>query len=429
MGGFQISKVEISTNTTSEKDNSLISSHTQNEKMELLSNRITQLSESQTLAMSARSRELSAQGIDVINLSLGEPDFGTPAHVQEAAKAAIDAGYSFYTPVAGYLETRQAVATKLLRDNGLHYTADQIVCSTGAKQSIINVMLCLLNPGDEIIVPTPYWVSYRSMVELAEGKAVLIETDVAADFKITPAQLEAAITPKTKAFIFSSPCNPSGTVYTLAELTALAEVFARYPDIIVISDEIYEYINFAHDHASIASIGDMQRRTVVVNGLSKGFAMTGWRFGYIAAPLAIAQACTKLQGQFTSATSSITQRAAIAALTGDLAPSQAMKEAFRRRRALVLAGLAQIEGLKCNQPQGAFYVFPDVSAFFGKRHGEQLIRDADDLATYILNEAHVAVVTGAAFGAPQCIRLSYATSDDTLRTALERIQKALAKLT
>ena len=397
--------------------------------MELLSNRITQLSESQTLAMSARSRELSAQGIDVINLSLGEPDFGTPTHVQEAAKDAIDAGYSFYTPVAGYLETRQAVAAKLLRDNGLHYTADQIVCSTGAKQSIINVMLCLLNPGDEIIIPTPYWVSYLSMVELAEGKAVLIETDVAADFKITPAQLEAAITPKTKAFIFSSPCNPSGTVYTLSELSALAEVFARYPDIIVISDEIYEYINFAHDHASIASIGDMQSRTVVVNGLSKGFAMTGWRFGYIAAPLAIAQACTKLQGQFTSATSSITQRAAIAALTGDLGPTKAMKEAFRRRRALVLAGLAQIEGLKCNQPQGAFYVFPDVSAFFGKRHGEQLIQDADDLATYILNEAHVAVVTGAAFGAPQCIRLSYATSDDTLRTALERIQKALAKLT
>lgn len=396
--------------------------------MELLSNRITELSESQTLAMSARSRELSAQGIDVINLSLGEPDFGTPQHVRDAAKQAIDDGYSFYTPVAGYLETRQAVATKLLRDNGLSYTAEQIVCSTGAKQSIINVMLCLLNPGDEIIIPTPYWVSYLSMVELAEGQAVLIETDVASDFKISSAQLEAAITPKTKAFIFSSPCNPSGTVYTQQELEALAAVFARYPQITVISDEIYEYINFDHDHVSIASIGEMQTRTVIVNGLSKGFAMTGWRFGYIAAPLALAQACTKLQGQFTSATSSITQRAAIAALTGDLGPSQEMKAAFKRRRSLVLAGLSQIEGLQCNEPQGAFYVFPDVSAFFGKSIGTQLIKDADDLATFILTEAHVAVVTGAAFGAPQCIRLSYATSDEKLLTALDRIRQALAKL-
>lgn len=396
--------------------------------MELLSKRITELAESQTLAMSARSRELAAKGIDVINLSLGEPDFGTPQHVRDAAKRAIDEGYSFYTPVAGYLETRQAVATKLLRDNGLHYTAEQIVCSTGAKQSIINVMLCLLNPGDEIIVPTPYWVSYLSMVELAEAKAVLIEADVTADFKITPAQLEAAITPRTKAFIFSSPCNPSGTVYNQQELEALAAVFARHPQITVISDEIYEYINFDHDHVSIASIGDMQGRTVVVNGLSKGFAMTGWRFGYIAAPLEIAQACTKLQGQFTSATSSITQRAAIAALTGDLGPSHEMKEAFRRRRSLVLAGLAQIDGMKCNKPQGAFYVFPDVSAFFGKHLGTQQIKDADDLATYLLMEAHVAVVTGTAFGAPNCLRISYATSDDKLSTALERIQAVLAKL-
>lgn len=396
--------------------------------MDLLSKRITELTESQTLAMAARSRELMAKGIDVINLSLGEPDFQTPEHVREAAKLAIDQGYTFYTPVAGYADTREAVVQKLARDNGLHYTADQIVTSTGAKQSIINVLLCLLNPGDEIIIPTPYWVSYLSMVQLAEGKAVLVPAGVEQDFKITPAQLEAAITPKTKAFLFSSPCNPTGSVYTQEELEGLAAVFARYPQIIVISDEIYEYITFEGQHHSIAAIGDMINRTVVVNGLSKGFAMTGWRFGYIAAPLEIAKACVKLQGQFTSATSSITQRAAITALTGDLSPTFEMREAFRRRRKLVLDGLSQIPGLRCNQPTGAFYVFPDVSGFFGKQNGDYQINNADDLATYLLVEAHVAVVTGDAFGAPNCIRLSYATSDQKLQTAMERMQKALGNL-
>lgn len=396
--------------------------------MEILSKRITELTESQTLAMAARSRELAAQGIDVINLSLGEPDFLTPSHVREAAKAAIDQGYSFYTPVAGYADTRAAVVEKLQRDNGLVYTPDQIVTSTGAKQSIINVLLCLLNPGDEIIIPTPYWVSYLSMVQLAEGKAILVDAGVDQDFKISPAQLQAAITPKTKAFLFSSPCNPTGSVYTEAELAGLAAVFAKYPQITVISDEIYEYINFEGQHHSIASLPGMQARTVIVNGLSKGFAMTGWRFGYIAAPLPIAQACVKLQGQFTSATSSITQRAAIAALTGDLGPSQEMRAAFQRRRDLVLAGLAQIEGLRCNRPTGAFYVFPDVSGFFGTHYGAYHIQNADDLATYLLMEAHVAVVTGEAFGAPNCIRLSYATSDDKLELALTRMQTAFANL-
>lgn len=396
--------------------------------MELLAQRITELTESQTLAMAARSRELAAKGIDVINLSLGEPDFPTPTHVKEAAKAAIDQDFSFYTPVAGYIDTRAAIVEKLKRDNGLVYHPDQIVTSTGAKQSIINVLLCLLNPGDEIIVPTPYWVSYLSMIQLAEAKAVLVHAGVQSNFKISPEQLEAAIGPKTKAFIFSSPCNPTGTVYTRAELEALAAVFERHPNITVISDEIYEYINFNGKHESIASIGKMQDRTVVVNGLSKGFAMTGWRFGYIAAPLAIAQACVKLQGQFTSATCSITQRAAIAALTGDLEPSKAMNAAFERRRSLVLNKLKAIPGLLCNEPDGAFYVFPDVSQFFGRTAGEYHIANADDLATYLLLEAHVAVVTGEAFGAPACIRISYATSDEKLHAAMDRMTAALARL-
>lgn len=396
--------------------------------MELLAKRITELTESQTLAMAARSRELAAKGVDVINLSLGEPDFPTPDHVKEAAKLAIDQNFSFYTPVAGYADTRSAIVEKLKRDNGLVYHPDQIVTSTGAKQSIINVLLCLLNPGDEILVPTPYWVSYLSMIQLAEAKAVLMPTDVHSNFKITAAQLDAAITPQTKAFIFSSPCNPTGTVYTGEELEALAEVFERNPHITVISDEIYEYINFNGKHQSIATIGKMQERTVVVNGLSKGFAMTGWRFGYIAAPLAIAQACVKLQGQFTSATCSITQKAAIAALTGDLGPSMAMTAAFKRRRSLVVDAMSKIDRLYCNQPEGAFYVFPDVSKFYGTSWGNYLIQNADDLATYLLMEAHVAVVTGEAFGDTNCIRISYATSDEKLMEAMRRITLALDRL-
>lgn len=396
--------------------------------MELLAKRITELTESQTLAMAARSRELAAKGVDVINLSLGEPDFPTPEHVKEAAKIAIDQNFSFYTPVAGYADTRSAIVEKLKRDNGLVYHPDQIVTSTGAKQSIINVLLCLLNPGDEILVPTPYWVSYLSMIQLAEAKAVLMPTDVHSNFKITAAQLEAAITPQTKAFIFSSPCNPTGTVYTGEELEALAAVFERNPHVTVISDEIYEYINFNGKHQSIATIGKMQERTVVVNGLSKGFAMTGWRFGYIAAPLAIAQACVKLQGQFTSATCSITQKAAIAALTGDLGPSMAMTAAFKRRRSLVVEALSKIDRLYCNQPEGAFYVFPDVSKFYGTSWGNYHIQNADDLATYLLMEAHVAVVTGEAFGDTNCIRISYATSDEKLMEAMRRITLALDRL-
>jgi len=396
--------------------------------MELLAKRITELTESQTLAMAARSRELAAKGVDVINLSLGEPDFPTPDHVKEAAKTAIDQNFSFYTPVAGYADTRAAIVEKLRRDNGLVYHPDQIVTSTGAKQSIINVLLCLLNPGDEILVPIPYWVSYLSMIQLAEAKAVLMPTDVHSNFKINAAQLEAAITPKTKAFIFSSPCNPTGTVYTREELEALAAVFERHPHITVISDEIYEYIRFEGNHESIATIGKMQERTVVVNGLSKGFAMTGWRFGYIAAPLPIAQACVKLQGQFTSATCSITQRAAIAALTGDLSPSMAMTAAFKRRRSLVVEALSKIDRLHCNQPDGAFYVFPDVSQYYGTSWGDYQIQNADDLATYLLMEAHVAVVTGEAFGDTNCIRISYATSDEKLKEAMRRITLALDQL-
>jgi len=396
--------------------------------MRLLSDRILQLEESQTLAMAQRSRELSEKGIDIINLSLGEPDFQTPEHIREAAKKAIDDGYSFYTPVAGYADLRQAICTKFERDNGLRYSPEQIVVSTGAKQSIINILLCLLNPGDEVLLPTPYWVSYESMIQLSEGKSIRIPSTVEQDFKITADQVEAAITPRTKAFLFSSPCNPSGSVYSLAELESLADVFRKYPHITVISDEIYEHIRYNGDHYSIAALPDMQSRTVVVNGLSKGFAMTGWRLGYIAAPIEIAKACVKLQGQFTSATSSISQRAAIAAMLGDMKPTAAMNTAFRQRRDLVLKGLEAMPGVLPNHPDGAFYFFPDVSGLFGKKYAGGTIHNADDLATYLLEEAHVAVVTGDAFGIPQCIRLSYATSEHKLQLAMDRMLQAILKL-
>lgn len=396
--------------------------------MRSLSARIRNLEESQTLAMAQRSRELSEQGIDIVNLSLGEPDFQTPDHIKEAAKTAIDQGYSFYTPVAGYLDLRKAIVTKFERDNGLYYTPDQIVVSTGAKQSIINVLLCLLDPGDEVLLPTPYWVSYESMIQLSEGKSVRIEADVTQNFKITAEAIEAAITPKTKVFLFSSPCNPTGSVYTQAELESFAEVFRRHPQITLISDEIYEHIRYGGPHYSIAQCEGMKERTVVVNGLSKGFAMTGWRLGYIAAPKEIAQACVKLQGQFTSATSSITQRAAIAALLGDMQPTHAMNIAFEKRRNLVLNALKNMPGVVPNYPDGAFYFFPDVHAFFGKKWDKYHIQNADDLATYLLEEAHVAVVTGEAFGNSRCIRLSYATSEEKLEKAMQRMQAALAKL-
>lgn len=396
--------------------------------MRLLSDRILHLEESQTLAMAQRSRELSEKGIDVINLSLGEPDFQTPVHIREAAKKAIDDGFSFYTPVAGYADLRQAITTKFKRDNGLEYSPEQIVVSTGAKQSIINVLLCLLNPGDEVLLPTPYWVSYESMIQLSEGKSVKIPSTVAQNFKISADQLEAAISPRTKAFLFSSPCNPSGSVYTREELEAFAVVLRKYPHIVVISDEIYEHIRYNGDHHSMATLPGMKDRTVVVNGLSKGFAMTGWRLGYIAAPLEIAKACVKLQGQFTSATSSISQRAAIAAMLGDMKPTAEMNAAFRKRRDLVLKGLEAMPGVVPNHPDGAFYFFPEISGLFGKKYAGGTINNADDLATYLLEEAHVAVVTGEAFGIPQCIRLSYATSENKLQTAMERMLQAILKL-
>lgn len=396
--------------------------------MTKLSQKILELRDSETLAMAARSRALAAQGFSVINLSLGEPDFPTPLHIQEAAHDAIRDNFTFYTPVAGYSDTRQAVAEKLWRDNQLMYSPEQIVCSTGAKQSIINLLLCILNPGDEVLLPAPYWVSYLSMIEWASGIPVVLPSGVDQSYKVSPEQVEAAITPKTKAFLFSSPCNPTGSVYSAAELEELALVFRKFPDIIVISDEIYEYINFLPKHDSILHRAGMQERGVLINGLSKGFSMTGWRFGYLAASQEIATACVKLQGQFTSATCSITQRAAIAALTGDLAPTHLMCDAFRRRRDLSLEGLLTIPGIRCNRPDGAFYLFPDITHYLGRSFNGQAIQDAGALCDYLLNEAYVALVAGDAFGAPGCLRISYATSEDRIIDAVHRIAKALSVL-
>lgn len=375
--------------------------------------------------MAKLGRELKAQGIDIVDLSIGEPDFDTPVHIREAAKQAIDEGYTHYTPVAGYADVRQAVVYKLKRDNGLAYTPEQIVVSTGAKQSLANVVLSIINPGDEVIIPTPYWVTYSEQVKLCQGKVVFVPCSIENNYKITPEQLEAAITPKTRLFMFSSPCNPTGSVYSKAELEALAAVFARHLQIFIISDEIYEYINYVGKHESIAQFGDLINRTVIINGLSKGFAMTGWRLGYVAAPLELAKACDKIQSQFTSATCSITQRAAITALTGDLAPAQEMVTEFKRRRQYIHEALKSIPGLKVNDPEGAFYMFPDVSAFFNKTlHGTH-IGNADDLCMYLLHKAHVSVVTGVAFGQPNCIRLSYATNMATLEKGVERLREYL----
>lgn len=395
----------------------------------LLSNRILNMEESATLAMAAKSRELKATGIDVIALSLGEPDFDTPAHIREAAKKAIDEHYSHYTPVPGYADLREAISNKFKRDNNLDYSPNQIVASTGAKQTLANLMMCLVNEGDEVILPIPYWVSYQAQIELAGGKVVAVPTSIDSDFKMTAQQLEAAITDKTKAFLFSSPCNPSGSVYTMDELEALAKVFEKHPNIVIISDEIYEHINFTGSHASIGTIPSLKDRTVTVNGLSKGFAMTGWRLGYMGAPLAIAKACSKMQGQFTSATCSITQRAAIVALGDDVSTSMAFKAEFEKRRAFVYDLLKDIDGLKVNMPQGAFYFFPDASSFIGKTTPDgQKINNIDELSMYILNKGHVAVVTGSAFGNPNCLRLSYATSQDVLKEALSRIKNCLQQL-
>jgi aspartate aminotransferase len=393
-----------------------------------LSKRLESLSESQTIGMSRLSRELAATGVDVINLSLGEPDFITPRHIREAAKKAIDDGFTFYPPIAGFNELRQAISDKFKRENSLDYSASQVVVSTGAKQSIANVVLSLVNPGDEVIIPLPYWVSYIEIVKLAEGITVPIRTSIRTDFKISPGELEKAITPKTKLFIFSSPCNPTGSVYTKEELKALAEVFAKHPEVFILSDEIYEHINFLDRHESIAQFDEIRDRVIIVNGLSKGYAMTGWRIGYIGAPQYIAAACDKIQGQFTSAASSISQKAAEAALNGNNAPTLEMKDAFKRRRDLVLGMLKEIPGLIVNEPRGAFYVFPDVSSYFGRKDGDKVIKTASDLCMYLLNKGHVSTVTGEAFGAPDCIRISYAASDDKLKSAMERIKTALGKL-
>ena len=390
---------------------------------------LQRLSESATIAMARKARELKDQGVDVISLSLGEPDFDTPSEMKQAGIDAIEANETHYTPVPGTPRVRKAIVDKFKRDNGLEYTMDQVVVSTGAKQSLANVVLSLVNPGDEVILPAPYWVSYEEIVKVAGGVPVVLPTSIDNDYKIQPRELEAAITPKTRIVMYSSPCNPSGSVYTEAETAALADVLRQHDRIITVSDEIYELINFTDKHASMAAQPGMWERTVTVNGISKGFAMTGWRLGYIGAPTWIAAACTKIQGQFTSAPSSITQAAAAAALEAQPSLVSDMVDAFRRRRALMVDGLSQVPGFKVNQPMGAFYVFPDVSALFGKSFNGKTLNDANDVAFYLLEEAKVASVSGAAFGTPECIRLSYAAADDVLQEAVRRIDAACRQLT
>lgn len=394
----------------------------------VISSLLNRFSEPETLKMAKLGRELRAQGIDVIDLSLGEPDFDTPVHIKEAAKKAIDDNWSHYTPVSGYPDLREAVCTKLKRDNNLDYKPENIVASTGAKQSLANAILATVDAGDEVVIPAPFWVTYSELVKIAGGVPVIVPTTMEANFKITPAQLEQHITPKTTLFLFSSPCNPSGAVYSKEELAGLAEVFRKHPSIYIISDEIYEYINFVGKHESIAQFEDLKDRIIIINGLSKGFAMTGYRLGYIAASVPVAKACEKLQGQFTSGTNSITQKAAVVALTTDLRPTYEMTEEFTRRRKRVMELLSEIPGWKCSAPDGAFYVFPNVSSYFGKAAGDIKIENADDLCMYLLNTAHVSTVTGRAFGAPECIRLSFANSLPKIEQAYERIKAALAKL-
>ena len=393
-----------------------------------LSSRLNRFNEPETLKMAKLGRELRSQGIDVIDLSLGEPDFDTPQHIKESAKKAIDENWSHYTPVAGYADLREAVCKKLKRDNNLDYKPENIIVSTGAKQSLANVIMAIIDTDDEVIIPTPFWVTYSELVRLAEGKPVFIQSTIESDYKISPEQLEAAITPRTKLFLFSSPCNPSGAVYSKKELEGLAEVFRKHPEVLIISDEIYEYINYSGKHESIAQFEDLKDRVIIVNGLSKGFAMTGWRLGYIAAHPTIVKGCEKLQGQFTSGTNSIAQRAAIDALVGDLAPSVKMAEEFTGRRKKMLELLAGIPGIKCSEPDGAFYVFPVVKEYFGKKNGSEVLKNADDLCMYLLNTAHVSTVTGSAFGEPTCIRLSFANSMKNIETGLARIKEALSKL-
>ena len=394
-----------------------------------LSDRINKISESQTIAMARKSRELKANGIDIISLSLGEPDFNTPDVIKEAAKKAIDDNFSYYTHVSGYLELREAICKKFKRDNGLDYSPDEIVVSTGAKQSIANAVLCIVNPGDEVIIPAPFWVSYLEILKLAEGKPVMIDTTIESDFKMSPEQLEKSITSKTRLIMLSTPCNPTGSVYNREELKALAQVIIKYPELYIISDEIYEHINFIGGHQSFAQFDFIKERVITINGVSKGFAMTGWRGGIMAAPKWIAQACDKIQGQFTSATSSITQKAMHKAMDLDFDTYiKPMRDAFLKRRDLVLRLMSEIPGLKTNVPQGAFYVYPEISYYFGKKYKDYLILNATDLTLYLLDEGHLALVPGAAFGEDRYIRFSYATNEENLIEALKRMKDALSKL-
>ena len=389
---------------------------------------LDRFAEPETLKMAKLGRELRAKGIDVIDLSLGEPDFDTPQHIKDAAIKAINDNWSHYTPVAGFADLREAVCTKLKRDNNLDYKPENIVTSTGAKQSLANAILAVVDDGDEVVIPTPYWVTYSELVKIARGVVVQVSTSLESGFKVTPAQLEAAITEKTTLFMFSSPCNPSGAVYSKDELEGLANVLRKYPNVYIIADEIYEYINFVGKHESIAQFSDLKERIILINGLSKGFAMTGWRLGYIAANVEVAKACEKLQGQFTSATCSITQKAAVVALTTDLKPSMEMAEEFTRRRAKVMQIIKEVPGIKCSEPEGAFYIFPDVSYYYGKSAGENVITNSADFSMYLLNVAHVSSVMGEAFGEPKCVRFSFANSMVNIERAWVRIIEALAKL-
>lgn len=393
-----------------------------------LSSLLQRFNEPETLKMAKLGRELRAQGLDITDLSLGEPDFDTPDHIKAAAKKAIDDNYSHYTPVAGYLDLREAICSKLKRDNNLDYTPDQIIVSTGAKQSIYNTVMSVVDKGDEVIIPSPFWVTYSEIVRMTGGEVKIVRTKIENGYKITAAELEAAITDKTKLFMFSSPCNPSGAVYSREELIALAEVFKKHPNVFIMSDEIYEYINFEGRHESIARFDFLKDRVILINGLSKGYAMTGWRLGYIAAHATIAKACEKIQGQVTSGATAITQRAAIAALTGNMKPTAVMVEEFTKRRHRVMELIADIPGLVCSQPQGAFYVFPKVNQFFGKADVTDTITNADELCMYLLNKAHVSTVTGSAFGEPNCIRISFANSMENIEKGFTKIKEALARL-
>lgn len=393
-----------------------------------LSARLNRLAPSATLAMSQKSAELKAQGIDIINLSVGEPDFNTPDHIKEAAKKAVDENWSRYSPVPGYLDLRQAICDKLKRENDLEYAPTQIVVGNGAKQAVCNVILALVNEGDEVIIPAPYWVSYPDMVRLADGTPVIVEAGIEQNFKITPEQLAAAITPRTRALILCSPSNPTGSVYSAAELEGLAAVLRKHPQVVVIADEIYEHINYVGRHASIASCEGMKERTALINGVSKAYAMTGWRIGFVAAPLDLAKGVNKLQGQYTSGPCSVSQKAAVEAFAGNQRPVEEMRQAFLRRKNLIVQLAKEISGFEVNDPEGAFYLFPKCSSYFGKSCGTRTIRTADDFALYLLEEAHVATVGGDSFGSPECFRMSYATSDENIVEAMRRIKEACEKL-